>query len=279
MHRSSHSGGEPGPASPYRSHELAASYVRLAVPHHFAAPARDLVHALRLRPGALVLDVGSGTGAATIPATEIVGPRGRVVAVDPSPAMLSHARASCACLPVAGAAPRLPFADGIFDAAVASFCLSHFPDYVEGLADIARVLRPGGAIGVSAWGKMEGEHVRAWREAIAPFVEAQELVGAFRELVPWDEWFTEEQNLRQALVEAGLERVELEARAYPVAIGIDDFLALREASVEGMLLRSSLEPGRWSECRRQASELFRRRFPAGLRYTRPASLALARKTG
>ena len=55
--------------SPYCDAEVVAAYDRLAVPRQFAAPARDLVAGLGLSVvGNRVLDVGTGTGAALIPA-------------------------------------------------------------------------------------------------------------------------------------------------------------------------------------------------------------------
>src|SRR5690348_1420607 len=53
---------------------------------------RQTIDGLALAPGAVVLDVGCGTGASALPAAEIVGPRGRVVGVDLAERLLAIAR-------------------------------------------------------------------------------------------------------------------------------------------------------------------------------------------
>ncbi len=263
--------------SPYSEIEFASCYEHLAVPHHFAAPARDLVAALELSEGALVLDVGSGTGAAAVSAAECVGPKGLVIALDPSLSMLCRLPRGGRCARVAGAAPGLPFASGVFDATFASFVLSHFPSCAEGLSDMVRVLRPGGVLGVTAWGPGQSEAARSWREVATSFVAIEELERAFRDLLPWDEWLTFPENMARALEAAGLERVEVESRPYRVAMNSMDFLAIREQSVDGTLLRECLEPERWSEFRRRALEVFQRSFPRGVEYVRAVNLGLGHK--
>src|SRR5438067_1108262 len=116
---------------------------RIAVPAFFAAPARDLVAALELRPGESVLDVGSGSGAAAVAALEVTGHGAWVVSLDPSPAMLRMARENGVSMVVAGGLPGLPFSEGSFDRAMASFVLSHVGPLQDALRDMLRVVRPG----------------------------------------------------------------------------------------------------------------------------------------
>jgi demethylmenaquinone methyltransferase/2-methoxy-6-polyprenyl-1,4-benzoquinol methylase len=92
-----------------------------------------------------VLDVGTGTArlAATI-ARRL--PRSQVVGADFSEPML---RASTERVPLLAAdALRLPFADGTFDAVTSAFLLRNLADIRAGLAEQARVLRPGGLVAV-----------------------------------------------------------------------------------------------------------------------------------
>ncbi len=270
---------EPRRPSPYSEFEFAACYERLAVPHHFAAPARDLVAALELSRGAWVLDVGCGTAAAALQAAEKVGPHGLVVALDPSLSMLHRLPRDSPCARVAGEAPGLPFASCAFDAAFASFALSHFPRLEEGLADMVRVLRSGGVLGVTAWGASQSEAARTWREVAASFLSIEELDRAFRDLIPWDEWLSAPDNLRRALEGTDLDQIEVRTLQYRVAMNTADFLAIREQSVEGTLLRDRLGPDRWSEFRRRALGVFQRRFPQGIEYVRAVNLGLGSKTG
>jgi len=97
----------------------------------------------------VVIDVGCGTGRALPALREAVGPRGTVLALDLTPEMLAEARArgrdACASLVLADAR-RLPVADASVDAVFAAGLVMHFPDITVGLAQLARVTRPGGLL-------------------------------------------------------------------------------------------------------------------------------------
>lgn len=100
-------------------------------------------------PGAAVLDAACGTGRALPALRAAVGPAGRVVAVDLTPEMLAEARRlgrdRVAAL-VEADVLALPLATGALDAVLAAGLLSHLPDPVAGLAELARVCRPGGRL-------------------------------------------------------------------------------------------------------------------------------------
>ena len=105
---------------------------------------RDLVAALRGR----VVEVGAGTGAGFRHYPPEVT---ELVAVEPEPylrelAQRAARRAPVAVTVVAGDAASLPFEEGVFDAAVVSLVLCSVPDPPEALAEIRRVLRPGGEL-------------------------------------------------------------------------------------------------------------------------------------
>lgn len=104
-----------------------------------------------LKPGESILDVGCGTGGVTIPAKLQVGKNGRAAGIDPAPEMIAVARrkASRAGLEIdfrVGVIESLPFADETFDAVTSSLMMHHLPEHlrVKGLAEIRRVLKPGG---------------------------------------------------------------------------------------------------------------------------------------
>ena len=93
-----------------------------------------------------VLDVGCGTGAllrrlvARLPHAELAG-------VDPAPRMLAEARKRLNGVRLEeAAAERLPFADASFDLVVSVMSFDHWADQALGLAECARVLRPGGGL-------------------------------------------------------------------------------------------------------------------------------------
>lgn len=106
-----------------------------------------------LKPGESVLDVGCGTGGVTLPAKERVGATGKVAGIDPAPEMITVARhkAQRKKLEIdfrVGMIEALPFQDATFDAVTASLMMHHLPEQLQakGLAEIYRVLKPGGRL-------------------------------------------------------------------------------------------------------------------------------------
>jgi SAM-dependent methyltransferase len=109
------------------------------------------VHELGVRPGAVVLDAGCGTGRALPALRDAVGPGGRVLALDVTPEMLAvtrqAGRADAASLVLADAR-RLPLADQSLDAVFAAGLVHHLPDMAAGVAELARVSRPGARLAI-----------------------------------------------------------------------------------------------------------------------------------
>ncbi len=101
--------------------------------------------------GQRVLDVGCGPGALTV---ELVARLGAdaVAAVDPSEPFVAAAQARNPGVAVSRAsAEQLPFADGSFDAALAQLVVHFMTDPVAGIAEMARVTRPGGVVAACVW--------------------------------------------------------------------------------------------------------------------------------
>jgi SAM-dependent methyltransferase len=116
-------------------------------------PARAVVGALRLRSGNRVVDIGAGTGALTPVLRAEVGSAARVVALDASRGMLHAARSVHGVSAAQADAAALPIADGSADAALLAFVLFHLNDPARGIAEAARVLRPGGRVGTVTWAR------------------------------------------------------------------------------------------------------------------------------
>ena len=113
-----------------------------------AHPVEALLDAAGVAAGSRVLDVGTGPGTAALAA----GTRGaRVVAVDADAGMVAAARARGVPAQL-GLLPRLPFPGGEFDAVVANFVLNHVGRPRAALAELRRLLRPGGRLAVTVWG-------------------------------------------------------------------------------------------------------------------------------
>ncbi len=104
-----------------------------------------------VRNGQRVLDVGCGPGALTAELVTRVGPAA-VAAIDPSESFVAAARARNPGVTVFQAsAERLPFPDEAFDAALAQLVVHFMSDPVAGLAEMARVTRPGGIVAACVW--------------------------------------------------------------------------------------------------------------------------------
>ncbi len=137
------------------------------VQQHFAARAATyqgagdetltaMVEFAALIPTTVALDVATGTGAVAFELAPAVGRQGRVVGVDLTLAMLQRAaerrRASAAHAPerrvqlASADTTRLPFRDACFAVVACRFSVHHFTEVVAGLAEMARVLRPGGRL-------------------------------------------------------------------------------------------------------------------------------------
>ena len=105
---------------------------------------RAVARAVDAQPGERVLDLAAGTGSSSLP---FVQAGARVVAADFSLGMLQVGKRAHPALDLlAGDALRLPFADGVFDAVTISFGLRNVSDVGAGLAEMARVTRPGGRL-------------------------------------------------------------------------------------------------------------------------------------
>jgi len=151
---------------------------------------RRTVDLADLKPGETVLEVGCGTGAVARYARARVGAGGRVMGIDPSAGMIAVARRRAARehldidFRIAGI-EALPFPDASVDVVLSSLMMHHLPADLKrtGLAEVRRVLKPGGRLVVVDFGKRRGFLSRL---ALSAFVhhsgehEVEELLPLLR---------------------------------------------------------------------------------------------------
>jgi len=178
-----------------------------------------LLAAVALEPGESVLDIACGPGTVTRLAAARVGPSGRVVGSDLSPAMLAIAHDKG---PVADGAPieyveapadRLPVDDDRFDVVVCQQGLQFFPDKPAAVAEMHRALRSGGRLGVAVWARIEQCPPFAAIAAGVTEVLGEELGARYRG-GPWGMPASDE--LRELVEEAGFADVDVRPQTLPV---------------------------------------------------------------
>ena len=137
-------------------------YERHMVPLIFEPYAEDLAARLRGRRVSRVLEIAAGTGVVTRALARELPRAAAIVATDLNPAMLEQAAAVGAARPVEwrqADAMQLPFTDGAFDAVVCQFGIMFFPDRPKALAEMRRVLKPGGILHFSTWDRIEDNEI------------------------------------------------------------------------------------------------------------------------
>jgi len=105
-----------------------------------------------VHPGETLVDLGSGAGLDSILAARLVGPGGRVIGIDMTPEMIAKARSNVQELGLTniefrqGQVEELPLADATADVAICNGLFNLCPDKPKALAEVYRVLKPGGRL-------------------------------------------------------------------------------------------------------------------------------------
>lgn len=108
-----------------------------------------------IRPGETVVDLGSGAGNDCFVARHLVGPAGRVIGLDFTPAMVRKAQEHAAKRGftnvefVRGEIEQMPLQDGVADVVVSNCVLNLVPDKRKAFAEMFRIIKPGGRFAVS----------------------------------------------------------------------------------------------------------------------------------
>jgi demethylmenaquinone methyltransferase/2-methoxy-6-polyprenyl-1,4-benzoquinol methylase len=162
-----------------------------------------------VRPGDRVLDVCCGTGDLALAAARAGG---RVTGLDFSVPMLERARRKSADVDwVEGDALKLPFGDASFDSATVGFGVRNLDDLERGLAELRRVLKPSGRVGILEITRPRGllaPFYRFWFDGVIP-VAGKVLPGgaAYTYLPASVRRFPRPEDLAKLLDEAGFEKI------------------------------------------------------------------------
>jgi SAM-dependent methyltransferase len=160
------------------------------------------------RPGMRLVEGAAGSGLTSMLLGRAVGPRGCVVATDPSAAMVSRARSGMRTrgfhwVRTAQAdLLSLPFPDGAFHQGVCVLGVEFTRDPSRALSELVRVIRPGGRVVVAVWGPQERV---GWSEIVP-------LLNAHAGWKPPCPWFAlgEGDELARRLVGVGTRKVEVQ---------------------------------------------------------------------
>lgn len=186
----------------------AATYRAIHLPRVFTPWARVLLEILPSTPGEVVLDVATGPGTVAREAAAMAGPSGRVVGVDISNAMLAVGRG---WTPDGHAAPieylessatTMPLESNTFDVVYCQQGLQHMSDPEAALAEIRRVMKPGGRLGVAVW---QQSPFGLFRQAVAD-------LGITADGPQPSEFGREPAGLATALENAGFRDVQVQTR-------------------------------------------------------------------
>jgi SAM-dependent methyltransferase len=154
-----------------------------------------------LRPGEVVVDLGSGGGLDVFLAAKQVGPGGRAIGIDMTPAMIERARANAKSGGYTNVEfylaniDRIPLPDASVDCVISNCVLNLAPDKPAVFREIARILKPGGRLAVSDIA-LKGDLPEAVASSLAAYVGC--IAGAIRM-----------DTYREELLKAGFAHVEI----------------------------------------------------------------------
>jgi len=216
------------------------------------------VERIGVRPGEDVLDVACGTGNAAIRAAQAGG---RVVGVDLTPELFEAGRrlareAGVEVQWVQGDAEELPFPDAAFDVVLSTFGCMFAPRHRVTAHELARVLRPGGRLCVTAW-TPEGEMGEFFRTVAgylpppSPLAEPPTLWGS-------------EQHVQALFDGTGVELAFDRGAVAPAAFAsTDEAIEFMTTKFGPLMMARKLNEasGRWTELRATLAELYEHEEP------------------
>ena len=256
--------------------ELAAKYD--VVGQRQFSHGKLLINDLGIKVGERVLDVGTGTGLLAAYVAEIVGPTGRVAAIDPLPLRIELAKKKAPAqleVSVGNAEDLSAFSPSSFDVVYLNSVIHWISDKQRVLAEIRRVLKPGGRVGFTTAAKDRPHDVELIRQKALCETGLAERASA-SDGIPFK---VTSEEVRKLFEQGGFRSKQIEVRT------IVDYQAsaadVHEASLSSSFGNSHLGPLSDEERARVhaifAAELEQRRDDEGIRLERHLIFAVAEK--
>ena len=228
---------------------IASDYARISQHAYFDQPARDLISLLDPPTNGRLCDLGCGTGAVLQAATAFMAREALITGIDLSVPMLTEARRTMRAALVAGRLPHLPFAGESLDSVTLGFVIQHLANPAPLLAEISRVLRVRGRIGMTCWADSASDNDagRVWSEVSRKYVDLEEIQRALDEALPGTNAYRELETFASVPEVAGFEIVAAETRTYPIVIDTGLWIASRALSTGPRFVRSRLTEPVWHD--------------------------------
>jgi SAM-dependent methyltransferase len=236
---------------------------REIIRHMFAPVTQALVEDGLIGAGHAVLDIATGPGEPALSVAALVGPKGKVVGVDPVPQMVAAARRATDNLGLGNtefevaSADHLPFLADTFDAVISRFGVMFFPSPADAVREILRVLKPGRKLALAAWHFVEkNPFFYTLQRVVERYVDsppaAPDAPDAFR--------FARPGKLRDLLGQAGVTAPSERLLQFTIdaPISVEDFWTMRyEISEKFREKVAMLSTEQLAEVRRQSLESLR----------------------
>jgi ubiquinone/menaquinone biosynthesis C-methylase UbiE len=218
---------------------------------------RTIEH-IQLQPGDKVLDVCCGTGASAIPAAMQVGATGSVLGADLAESLLQLARNKSQQQGLAniefraGDFTNLGLPSESFDAIVCVFGIFFVPDMEAAMAELLRMLRPGGKLAITSWGKRVFEPAN---QAFWDLIKA-ERPDLYKEYTPWCR-IGEPEALQALLASAGVQQVQVfaETDSHSLSTPADWWTMVMGGGIRGTI--DQLDPAMKERVRSASLEFLR----------------------
>jgi arsenite methyltransferase len=268
--------GEPPPISlELDSVELAYNYERLG--RRQFNHGKVLIESLQIRPGERVLDIGCGTGLLAEHVAGLVAPDGEVIGVDPLPFRVEIAvpKHPLFRARIGRAEDLAPFGDASFDVVYLNSVLHWLRDKASALREAARVLKPGGRIGVNS---ADADHAHQSGVLVRECLLEEGLSDAALASAGGNRYRVNARELSELLRAAGFSAVQVRAHTFVDQIsGADEVFAWSRSSSFGNFLSKLTSPELEAVRRRLARKLETLRTDKGIQLERYLVFATARR--